>query len=306
MLTVSLAQAQVDDLYYTKKNKAEREEALRKSREDAKRTAETRNTRQTTTTQSQSDEEFDDSEYYPGMFADAVNGTQENASKAKNKGNSSSNVTIEVAWSPSWYGYGAWGNPYYSPWGYNGFYDPFDPFFSWGWGWNSYHGWGGWNTWGGYYGGCYPSYGWGWNNHHHHSYGGSYYEPRYNRYNSTVGNGRRDGNVMVGTYNRGGNTSSGRGGNYSITNEIRRMNNTTTTRNNSSITRNNSNGNRGTVVNNGNPSQYNRGTSTTVNTTTRQNGTSVGTGSNGGGFRGGSTGGSGGSGGTVVHSTRRR
>lgn len=280
ILSVSSVSAQyVDDLYYNRKDKAQREAELKAQKAEREQAAAERAKTKKFEQQSQKEEgELDDMEYYPGMFADAVNGSSENASKQKKGDSNTTTVELVGIWSPSWYSYGSWGSPFYNPWGRSFWYDPFDPFYSYGWGFNS------WNHWGHssfYWGGYNPYYNWnyGWHRpHYNYGHGHGYYEPRYNRYNTTTGGGRRESGTMVGTSSS--NRGSNRGGNYNISNQVRNLDRVTRT--NNSRPSNTTNTTR--------PSQYNRRDTYTPPPTTNS---SVGT---GGGFRGGSTGTSSGSG----------
>ena len=147
-------------------------------------------------------EEIELSDYYPGMFEEALTGTiqepvtNESAATTKSGSSSSSDITVNINygwgnWYPSWYygtrGWGvgfswAWRDPWYSPWYYPtwGWYDPwYDPWYSpWYDPW--YHPWHG--PW--------------------HGYHPPVYVPRYNRYNSSYTGNRRTGTMI-------GNSSNG-------------------------------------------------------------------------------------------------
>lgn len=224
IFSVSLASAQgyVDDLYYNRKNKSEREAVQKAERERV--AAERAKVKKTVRVEEEDEIDISDEEYYPGMFADMVNGDNSNAEKAGKErtesNDSKSSVIIVGLWSPSWYNYSSWGNSFYDPFGYGGGF--YDPFYRYGWGYNRWNGWNGWNN-PYYYGGGWghgwhnPHYSMGWGGHYHGH--GGYYEPRYNRVNSTIGNGRRQAGTMVGTSSYGRGNSS----NYTVTNQIRRM-----------------------------------------------------------------------------------
>lgn len=333
IFSVSLVSAQgyVDDLYYNgKKSKAEREaeqarqkakQASDKAERDARRLAEAK--QHTEKSNNEDDYTTEEVEYYPGMFSDMLNGTRQiNSQNAEKDKKSESKVSFQIVglWTPSWYGYSSWGSPFYNPWyGSSFFYDPFDPFYSYGWGYNhwgySHH----------YYSRYYPYYGWGhgpsWGWYGpHYPHGGYYSPPRYNSYNSRISNNRRDGSTMVGSTGRrsgsvGTSSQSRRGGNSSMTNSLRRMDNRT---NNIGVGSGTTTDRRGTV-NSSQPvrrdvTTNNRGNNTTIDrrggtnssqpvrreTTTQTRPTNSGSGTID--RRGTNSSG----GGTVVNSTRRR
>ncbi len=159
-------------------------------------------------------EEIDMTQYYPGMFEEALTGTiepqpeTEYATKTSEEENEN-NVIININYENPWAG---WDNFYYRPswyisnWGWG---------FSWGpsWSWNYYNPW--WTPWyDPWYDPWYrPWYGYGyygWYDPWYNPWYGHYYRPWHTHYDSRYRNriaytgNRRPGNIMLGS--RPGNT----------------------------------------------------------------------------------------------------